>query len=521
MKKYAIITFIFGGYDKVREPGEIDPDCDYVMVTDMPRIPGSAWRFVKDDRLGTRSPLYSSFYVRYHPFDYTDAETAIVIDGSVQVKHPLAPILDKFIASGHDMCLMTGGLATISHKLTAWMNSGRAGNGDPELARRLMDKYRFDGNCTIGNAFRIFRRSKTAGKFNRHCWRCALAIGKHGDPYRIDDIIPATLISTVYSGIGVFLVSTDILQSYYMQYCKHGNDHPAMLRIAPKQTFRGEPADIHRFDPRYYPMSYGVKAEAMLLTKYLDENDLVEWLDWHLDTAKFDRVHIFDNGCPCDVPRIAHRYGGKVTVEHVDGHPRQYQLYDRHIETGTDAEWVMPIDDDEFLDIGNFGSVGEAIDYYCAKLDTYMIAVRWKHLFPEKFHTERTGPVLEYCTREDPALATQFTRRGDNGIKTIVRRFGKIHYQETWENPSGGHVPLHSMCPYALTCDGRKVRTCGVNCDTIDDERIRLLHCRYKGYGDWMAKYGNADPSLNCRRVCDCAPREKAYPFMKILDTLS
>ena len=170
----------------------------------------------------------------------------------------------------------------------------------------------------------------------------------------------------------------------------------------------------------------------------------------------------------------------------------------------------MPIDDDEYLDIGEFSSIYDGIMYYRDKFPHLdMLAVRWKHLFPKDFSAERTGKVLDYCTEENPELAKKFMWLGDGTVKTIVRRYGKIHYEETWENPAGGHVPKNSVFYGALMCNGQTVTGCGIpDCPKdLDDERIRLLHCRYKGKSDWNRKYGG-DGAVT---VSDAVPRKKVF----------
>ena len=37
-KRYTVITYIFGNYEKVHEVLEKDPEADYVLVTDNPNL---------------------------------------------------------------------------------------------------------------------------------------------------------------------------------------------------------------------------------------------------------------------------------------------------------------------------------------------------------------------------------------------------------------------------------------------------------------------------------------------------
>jgi len=515
--RYTILTFNFGDYDCIREPQVKDPNASYLVVTDKAQKPDSAWTFINDKDLEGRDPIYSSFYVRFNPFKYTQNDIVVVIDGSIQLNSDLRCIVTEFEKSESSVSLMLGNFLSDREKISAWLHANRIDRMTANKLKAFMAKYSYDGLSSLGNVFRMFKHTKISEKFNKHCWRCALALGSGKDPIRLDDVITSTLIDTVYRNEEVFLVDTHILRSYYMDYYKHNNnEYLGALRFYSKLSFRGQPANIHYFDPYCYPTEYSYKSEAILITKYSNPKDLEEWLDWHLDKVKFDHVHIFDNESGYDISSVAKKYGDKVSIDTVVGHPRQYKLYDWYIERQSKAEWIMPIDDDEYLDITDFGSINEAIEYYSKKLDTNMIAVRWKHLFPEKFHSERNGKVLDYCTKEDFKLAEKFSRLGDCGVKTIVRRFGKIHYQETHENPAGGHVPQHGMCNFAKAVDGRIVRGCGITGykPTLEDERIRLLHCRYKGYSEYTRKMKEVVT------VSDATPRKKHFKFDDILETL-
>ncbi len=248
--------------------------------------------------------------------------------------------------------------------------------------------------------------------------------------------------------------------------------------------------------------------------------DMEEWLNWHINRCHFNHIHIMDNDSGFDLESLCRNYGSKVSYEKIVGRPRQYVLYDDYINNKSHADWIIPIDDDEYLWIANdLLSVNDAIKYYCKKIpDMNMLAVRWKHMFPKRFHTERTGSVLNYCIQEHVTLASTFQLVGDRGVKTFVCRSGKVHYQETTENPNAGHVPVHECAEFAYGFDGCHVT--GVGYDHIptdtQDEKIRLLHCRFKGYTEYTNKYILQDNY----RISDVIPRKKNFLFNCILPTL-
>lgn len=265
-------------------------------------------------------------------------------------------------------------------------------------------------------------------------------------------------------------------------------------------------------------MDFIHKTEAFCITKYMNVRDMDEWLRWHIDVCHFDHIHIIDNDSTFDVNSVCERYGSKVSCETIHGYPRQYAIYDDYVNNRSKSEWIMPIDDDEYLELSSeFATVADAISYYKAQLpDMELLAVRWKHLFPLKFKSERTGPVLEYCTREHLTLACSFHIYGDMGVKTIVHRTGKVHYQEGIHNR--GHIPLHEKAPFAYGFDGRHLVENAFEKMPEDttDEKIRLIHCRYKGYSDYRNKYILNDGI----KISDKEPRKKQFVFNMILPHL-
>lgn len=230
---------------------------------------------------------------------------------------------------------------------------------------------------------------------------------------------------------------------------------------------------------------------ALLLTRFLmNEADFDEWCKHHLSVGFF-HIHVFDNGCPFAMESACAKYGGAVSYEKVDGAVCQYTLYGKYIKA-CDAEYVMPIDDDEYLSLGPFSSVGELMEHY-GKPDCF--GFRWKYMFPEDFGLERTGPVLEYCTVNDQKAAKFFCAAGDNSIKCIVRTDAFVKYVDSSESMSRNHIPVTRDDAGALLYDGTRTRTQSVLRD--DDEPVRLLHCPYKGMREFLATRGVPRPSVS------------------------
>ena len=46
--KYSVLCYIFNGYEQVREVQEKDPNAEYILVTDDPKLKSNTWKVVYD-----------------------------------------------------------------------------------------------------------------------------------------------------------------------------------------------------------------------------------------------------------------------------------------------------------------------------------------------------------------------------------------------------------------------------------------------------------------------------------------
>lgn len=248
--------------------------------------------------------------------------------------------------------------------------------------------------------------------------------------------------------------------------------------------------------------------ECISVVKSSNVNDFEIWLKYHLNIG-FDFISIYDNDSTTNIKAICDQYEN-VSYNKVSGYIRQFKIYDEHFRNSK-ANWIMPIDSDEYLWL-DFKNIQEALHYLNSNFHWGMYAIRWKHLFPKEFHSERNCPLLEYGTIENDVLASLFNY-GDRGVKTIVKNDGNVHYQEREEIRDRGHIPIHSKYPYALTLTGLHLINNLVPVGKFNpQERIRLLHFRYTGYSE----YKNKDWTSIGGEV----PKEKKYKFTDILELL-
>lgn len=232
--------------------------------------------------------------------------------------------------------------------------------------------------------------------------------------------------------------------------------------------------------------------EVVLLTKSYNLQDFKDWLHWHLDIIGFDHAHIFDNESLVDIKSVCNSYGDRVSYEKIVGWPNQYALYNRYINNESKAWWILPIDDDEFLYIGDKfkNNVNTLIINICNKWkDISKLSIGWRNMFPLEFTEDRenkslienaTGWSNEVCTKIYPLW-----RQDNRWIKTFVKMTKKWY----WGLPyNGGHNPtLENNHVNSILIDGRIIAGDAVIPPANTDD-LFIAHYQYKSNKEWIMK---------------------------------
>lgn len=240
--------------------------------------------------------------------------------------------------------------------------------------------------------------------------------------------------------------------------------------------------------------------EVVLLTKSYNLTDFQDWLHWHLDIVGFDHCHIFDNESLVDIKSVCDKYGDKVSYEIVKGWPDQYNLYNRYINNESPAWWVLPIDDDEYLYIGDFfkHSVNNLILLLQKKWkDMNKLSIGWRNMFPLSFQEKRTSSVIENAlgwSNEACYKLSQLWRQDNRWVKTFVKMTNNWH----WGLPyNGGHNPtIGKTLINSRTIDGRQFPWDCIM-PPCNNDQLFIAHFQYKSEEEWAMKCSKRKSAAN------------------------
>lgn len=234
-KRYTVLTYIFGNYEKVHEILEKDPEADYVLVTDNPGLRSSTWRVILSDQPQKRSPFGKCYTVRFHPFSYVDTPIVVRVDGSIQLRKSLKPFVDRFEKGDYDRCLMIHPHRnTMQKEYAVWVATRDYPSEQAERCLKAMQQtgYSLDCKGLYQGCFEIQRDNWVNNAINDLTFGCLCMLGEKGRIERLDQTVTSFVINRFYEGmLSVLPVPEDIItDGNFMQWYLHNSGRPIPLK---------------------------------------------------------------------------------------------------------------------------------------------------------------------------------------------------------------------------------------------------------------------------------------------------
>lgn len=99
--KVAVYTSIFGKYDDILEPLQVDPNCNYYIFTDQEVPKESIWQKMDCSSipLECNTPALKNRFVKMFPYKFFDCKYSIYLDGNLQIVGRPSVMVQKSILS--------------------------------------------------------------------------------------------------------------------------------------------------------------------------------------------------------------------------------------------------------------------------------------------------------------------------------------------------------------------------------------------------------------------------------------
>ena len=227
MIKYSILTCLFGDYDTLKDPEEIDINAEYICITNRTDLQSNVWKIICDEELDNYElGIQKSFVVKYKKlFTYINPNSKYVIrlDASIQIHKSLYDIIKYIDNNNYDCCLMLHPERNdMIDEYNEWESLRNHNKKYKDIFIREMSKLKFDINYTglIETTFQIYKVNEKIIKFLVN---------------DISDIIERTtnysdnndqcyytyVLSKYIKYLNILYVNRQIISSDYMDLCYH------------------------------------------------------------------------------------------------------------------------------------------------------------------------------------------------------------------------------------------------------------------------------------------------------------
>ena len=229
MKKYSVLTYNFNDYEIMREPMEVDPECEYIYVTDNPKYKEQTkvWKVIVDKDLEGLSVFDKCYSVRFNLFKYVTTPVCIYMDGSVQVYKPLTKLYNDFMNSGNDLGLIIHPLRySIPKEYAIWQSIRNYPAANAEKCMKAMSAMGYDFNYKglYEMTVRIVKNTERNKLIDQSCFELLKKLGTKDKIERLDQTVYSFLLNQEFNDTKVFPMSEQIIHSDYMKWCIHKTD---------------------------------------------------------------------------------------------------------------------------------------------------------------------------------------------------------------------------------------------------------------------------------------------------------
>lgn len=226
MKKYTVLSAIFGDYEILKEVENPSPDVEYVLVTDREDFVSDTWKIV---RMYGGDKLSNYFYVKHHPWDFSDTDVVVFMDGSYKIKNDFTDYLvQPFIESKFEMYIpIHPSTKNLFQELCYWryVRPNRMSDANfVNFINKLLYEF-YNTDLVVCSCFYMVKRTNTIEKMFEELIKlqCELSIDEfYGD----DQTVLSYILSTQYYDFDKirFMNLNSMCNCNYFMWCEHGTE---------------------------------------------------------------------------------------------------------------------------------------------------------------------------------------------------------------------------------------------------------------------------------------------------------
>lgn len=249
--KYSILMYNFNDYEIMREPEAIDPECEYIYITDNPKMQEQTkvWKVIVDKDLEGLSIFDKCYSVRFNLFKYATAPVCIYMDGSFQIHKSLRKIYEDFMKSGSDLGLhIHYNRVDLLSEYNTWVLERNYPFSQYLKCLNFIHEsgYDFTYRGLYECSFRICKNTELNKEIDTRVFQTLKNLGTDCIE-RLDQPIYCFILNKYYSSTKIFPVSQCWFFTGYLNHCAHRSNtaYPNMSRFTTKGYVFNKVVDLY------------------------------------------------------------------------------------------------------------------------------------------------------------------------------------------------------------------------------------------------------------------------------------
>lgn len=240
MYKYSILMYNFNNYEIMHIPNEIDPECEYVYVTDDKNLKSDVFKIIIDDDLTGLSAFDKCYSVRFNLFKYCTTDICIYLDASMQIFKSLNKLYKAFVESNCDIGLNIHPESfNIINEYYRWYTIRNYDINEIKKCIKYIndDGYDFNYKGLYQGCLRICKNTELNKKIDNMVYETAKKLGTNGKIQRVNQTLYSFILNKYFNYIKVFPISESVIQSSYIDKRDHNKNYSIGKRKLFKEYF--------------------------------------------------------------------------------------------------------------------------------------------------------------------------------------------------------------------------------------------------------------------------------------------
>jgi hypothetical protein len=170
MKKFLVYTALFGGYDELMDPVEVDDNIEYVCITDNENLRSNVWKFIIDDS-DELSAAKNRRYKFLPNLVFIEYDYSLYVDSNIKINRSPYPLMIEMM--DYDICIPSHVKRNcVYDEADACYIAKKLKYDEVRLYKQHLKHIQFPRNAGMTENGIIFRRhhSKNSVKWGERVW---------------------------------------------------------------------------------------------------------------------------------------------------------------------------------------------------------------------------------------------------------------------------------------------------------------------------------------------------------------